>query len=101
MKKGMGYNGVEYYIFGPENKLRIFPPNTFNFKPKDHVVLDQVQGCILDNLWYQYNHRKDDKGYLLSTLNSLAEYFNTMKGIIPSSENIEIPELRPLYVLYD
>ena len=101
MKKAMGYNGTEYYMFGPDNKLRIFPPNTFNFKPKDHIVVDEIQGCILDNLWYQYNHRKDDKGYLLSNLNSLAEYFNMMNGILPQSENIGVPELKPLYVLYD
>lgn len=60
-----------------------------------------MQECILDNLWYQYNNKRDDKGYFLSILNSLAEYFNMINGKIPSPENIEIPEVKPLYILYD
>jgi hypothetical protein len=101
MKRGMNFNGMETFSFGAENKLRIFPPNTYKFKPKDHIVLDDMQECILDNLWYQYNNKRDEKGYFLSILNSLSEYFNMINGKIPSSENIEIPEVKPLYILYD
>jgi len=49
MKKGLSFNGIESFSFGPENSLRIFPPNSYKFKPKDHIVLDEVQECILDN----------------------------------------------------
>ncbi|KAK1573522.1 hypothetical protein QYE76_017367, partial [Lolium multiflorum] len=92
MKRGMNFNGMETFSFGAENKLRIFPPNSYKFKPKDHIVLDDMQECILDNLWYQYNNKRDEKGYFLSILNSLSEYFNMINGKIPSPENIEIPE---------
>lgn len=61
MKRGMTCNGVEIFTFGIENKLRIFPPNSYKFKPKDHIVLDDVQECILDNFWYQYNNKRDDR----------------------------------------
>lgn len=100
MKRGLSFNGIETMSFGAENKLRIFPPNTYKFKPKNHIVLDDQQECILDNLWYQYNNKREDKGYMLSILNSLAEYFNMINGIIPTTENIEAPEKIPLYVLY-
>jgi flagellar basal body rod protein FlgC len=60
-----------------------------------------MQECILDNFWYQYNHKKKDKkGYVLSILNSLAEYLNMMSGKMPSSQNIEVLELEPIYILY-
>jgi hypothetical protein len=101
MKKGIGFNGIETISFGPENKLRVFPPNSYKFKPKDHIILDETQECILDNFWYMYNNKREEKGYMLSILNSLAEYFNMMNGMIPSSENVEAPELKPLYILYD
>lgn len=100
MKRGLSFNGIETMSFGAENKLRIFPPNTYKFKPKNHIVLDDQQECILDNFWYQYNNKREDKGYMLSILNSLAEYFNMMNGIIPTAENIEAPEKIPLYILY-
>ena len=38
---------------------------------------------------------------MLSILNSLAEYFNMINVEMPSSEEIEIPELKPIYILYD
>ena len=100
MKRGLGFNGIETMSFGAENKLRIFPPNTYKFKPKNHIVLDDKQECILDNFWYQYNIKREDKGYMLSILNSLAEYFNMINGIMPTTENIVAPEEIPLYVLY-
>jgi hypothetical protein len=32
-----------------DNKLKIFPPNLFKFKSKDHIIIDKVQEYILDN----------------------------------------------------
>ena len=101
MKKGLLPNGSEVFTFGIENSLKIFPPNTFNFKPKNHIILDEVQSSILDNFWYQYNNRREDKGYMLSILNSLAEYFNMMNKKGSISANIDIQEIKPLYVLFD
>jgi hypothetical protein len=101
MKKGLLPNGSEVFTFGIENSLKIFPPNTFKFKPKNHIILDEVQSCILDNFWYQYNNRREDKGYMLSILNSLAEYFNMMNKKGSISSNIDIQEIKPLYVLFD
>ncbi|WVZ67260.1 hypothetical protein U9M48_016365 [Paspalum notatum var. saurae] len=50
MKKGISFNGIETFTFGSKNnKLRIFPPNSYKFRPKDHIILDEVQECILDN----------------------------------------------------
>ena len=92
---------METLIIGPENKLRIFPPNSYKFKPKDHIVLDEVQECILDNFWFQYNNKREEKGYMLSILNSLAEYFNKINTMLPVSEEFEVPEQRPIYVLYE
>jgi hypothetical protein len=40
---------VKSFSFGNDNKLKIFPPNSFKFKPKDYIVIDEVQECILDN----------------------------------------------------
>src|SRR6266540_5139900 len=101
MKRGISFNGIETFSFRPENKLRIFPPNSYKFKPKDHIVLDERQECILDNFWYQYNNKREEKGYMLSILNSLAEYFNMINRMMPSSENIEVPEQRTIYILCD
>jgi len=33
MKRGTSPIGGEYFSFGIDNKLRIFPPNTYKFKP--------------------------------------------------------------------
>ena len=49
MKRGITNSGMEVFMFGAENKLKIFPPNTYKFKPKNHIVLTEVQECILDN----------------------------------------------------
>ena len=102
MKRGAspGPMGSECYNFGTDNKLRIFPPNTFKFKPRDHIVLDDIQECILDNFWYQYNIKREDKGYMLAILNSLAEYFHMINGKIQPKESPEYIEKRPLYVIY-
>jgi hypothetical protein len=42
MKRGIFPNGIEVFTFGIENTLRIFPPNTFKFKEKGHIVLDEI-----------------------------------------------------------
>jgi len=52
MKRGMSPSGGESFSFGTENRLRIFPTNTYKFKPKDHIVLDEIQECVLDNFWF-------------------------------------------------
>jgi hypothetical protein len=102
MKRGVSPNpfGGECFNFGTENKLRIFPPNTFKFKPRDHIILDEVQECILDNFWYQYNNKREDKGYMLAILNSLAEYFHMLNGKIKTGESSEYIEKKPLYIIY-
>jgi hypothetical protein len=33
MKKRASPSGGEYFSFETDNKLRIFPPNTYKFKP--------------------------------------------------------------------
>ena len=101
MKKGLLPNGWEVYNFGNDNTLKIFPPYTFKFKPKPHIAVDDIQQCILDNFWNQYINKRDDKGYMLSILNSLAEYFSTMNKKGPKPVNVETQELIPLYVLYN
>ena len=107
MKKGLHPHGFEAISFGTENSLKIFEPNTFNFRPKKHIILDEVQECILDNFWNQYNNKREDKGYMLSILNSLAEYFNLLnKGKMmnngqTSAQNMEYPEHKTLYVLFE
>ena len=49
MKRAMNFAGIESFIFGTDNKLRIFPSNSYKFKPKDHIIIDEVQECLLDN----------------------------------------------------
>jgi hypothetical protein len=107
MKRGLLPTGNECFIFGDENKLKIFPTNSFNFKPKNHIRIDDIQRCILDNFWNQYVNKREDKGYMLSILNSLAEYFNTMNKDLPKSSKIEVPKKyevqkdEALYILFD
>lgn len=55
----------------------------------------------MDNFLYQYNNKREDKGYMLSILNSLAEYFHMSNKAISISENPEIMELKPLYVVFE
>lgn len=94
MKKGLLPTRDECYFFGEQNKLKIFQPNTFNFKPKAHIKLDDIQRCILDNFWYQYTVKREEKGYMLSILNSLAEYINQMNKHLPKPERVEIKKRR-------
>jgi len=92
MKKGTSPSGGECFSFGTENKLRIFPPNTYKFKPRDHIVLHYIKECILDNFWFQYNNKREDNGYMLAILNSMGKYFHIINGKIQPKEpssNIE------------
>ena len=101
MKKTTNFSGVETFVFSPENKLRVFPPNSYKFKPRDHIVLDEVQECLLDNFWYQYNNKREEKGYMLSILNSLAEYFHLINSMLPISNATESVQQRPIYVEFE
>ena len=99
MKKGTSPIGGECFNFRTENKLRIFSPNTYKFKPRDHIVLDDIQECILDNFWFQYNNKREDKGYMLAILNSLAEYFHMINGKIQPKELSGNMEKKAIYVI--
>ena len=101
IKKTTNLSGVETFVFSPKNKLRVFPPNSYKFKPRDHIVLDEVQECILDKFWYQYNNKREEKGYMLSILNSLAEYFHLINCMLPISNDIESVQQRPIYVEFE
>jgi hypothetical protein len=90
----------EYFSFGTDNKLRIFSPNTFKFKPRDHITLDEIQECILDNFWFQYNNKREERGYMLAILNSLAEYFHMINRKIQPKEPSGNIEKKPIYVIY-
>jgi hypothetical protein len=93
--------GVESFSFGNDNKLKIFPPNSFKFKPKDHIIIDEVQECILDNFWYQYNNKREERGYMLSILNSLAEYFHMTNEALPKYDGHDSIEQKPIYVIFE
>jgi hypothetical protein len=99
MKKGTSPVDGEYFSFGTDNKLRIFPPNTFKFKPRDHIVLDEIQECILDNCWFQYNNKRKDRGYMLAILNSLAEYLHMINEKLQPKEPSENIEKKPIYII--
>jgi hypothetical protein len=93
--------GVESFTFGNDNKLKIFKPNSFKFKPKDHINIDEVQECILDNFWYQYNNKREERGYMLSILNSLAEYFHMTNEALPKYEDHDSIEQKLIYVIFE
>ncbi|KAG2611557.1 hypothetical protein PVAP13_4KG105000 [Panicum virgatum] len=104
MKRGVSPSVNERFSFGTENRLRIFPPYIYiyiyKFKPRNHIVLHEIQECILDNFWFQYNNKRYDRGYMLAILNSLAEYFHMInEKIQPKYSSINI-EKKPIYVIY-
>ena len=102
MKKSVTFSGIETSVFGQDNNLRVFPPtNSYKFKPREHIILDEVQECILNNFWFQYNNKREEKGYMLSILNSIAEYFHHINKILPTPNIPEAPKHRPIYVVYD
>ena len=100
MKRGISPIGGECFSFGIDNRLRIFSSNTYKFKPRDHIVLDDIQECILDNFWFQYNNKREDKCYMLAILNRLAEYFHMINGKIQPKEPSGNIEKRSIYVIY-
>jgi hypothetical protein len=92
---------VESFSFGNDNKMKIFPPNSFKFKPNDHIIIDEVQECILDNFWYEYNNKREERGYMLSILNSLAEYFHMMNEALPKYDDHDSIEQEPIYIIFE
>jgi hypothetical protein len=99
MKRSTNHMGVESFSFGNDNKLKIFAPNSFKFNPKDHIIIDQVQECILDNFWYQYNNKREEMGYMLSILNILAEYFHMKNEALPKYDDHDSIEQKSIYVI--
>jgi hypothetical protein len=93
--------GVESFSFGNDNKLKIFSPNSFKFKPKDHIIIHEVQECILDNFWYQYNNKREERGYMLSILNSLTEYFHMTNEALPKYDVHDSIEQKSIYVIFE
>jgi hypothetical protein len=45
MKRTMNHMGVESFNFRADNKLKIFPPNSFKFNLNDHIIIDEVQNA--------------------------------------------------------
>jgi hypothetical protein len=103
MKRTVNHKGVEFFSFRNDNKLKIFPPNSFKFKPKDHIIIDELQEYILDNFWYQYNNNKrEERCYMLSILNSHAEYFHMTNEALPMyDDNHDSVEQNPIYVIFE
>jgi hypothetical protein len=101
MKWTMNHMGVESFSFRNNNKLKIFSQNSFKFKSNDHIIIDEVQECILDNFWYQYNNKKKEIGYMLSILNSLAEYFHMTNEAVPMNFDHDSVEQKPIYVIFE
>jgi hypothetical protein len=101
MKRSTNQMGVESFSFGNDNKLKIFPPNSFKFKPNDHIIIDEVQEYILDNFWYQYNNKREERGYMLSILNSRAEYFHMMNEALPKYNDHDSIEKKLIYVIFE
>jgi hypothetical protein len=67
MKKSVTFSDIETFVFGQDNKLKVFPPNSYKFKPRGHIILDEVQECILDNFWFQYNNKREKKLHVINT----------------------------------
>jgi hypothetical protein len=101
MNRTMNHIGVKSFSFRNDNKLKIFKPNSFKFKPKDPIIIDEVEECILDNFWYQYNNKREERGYMLSILNNLAEYFHMMNEALPKYEDHDLIEQKPIYVIFE
>jgi hypothetical protein len=97
----MNHIGVESFSFENDNKLKIFPPNSFKFKPNDHIIIDKVQECILDNFLYQYNNKIEEINYMLSILNSLAEYFHMTNEALHKYDGHDSIEQKHIYVIFE
>jgi hypothetical protein len=42
MKKSVTFNRIKIFVFGQDTKLKVLTPNSYKFKPRDHIVLDEV-----------------------------------------------------------
>jgi hypothetical protein len=42
MNRSTNHMRVESFSFENDNMLKIFPQNSFKFKPKDHIIIDEV-----------------------------------------------------------
>jgi hypothetical protein len=100
MKRSINHIGVESFSFENDNKLKIFPPNSFKFKPNDYIIIDKVQKCILDNFCYQYNNKREEMDYMLSILNSLAEYFHMTNEALHKYDGHDSIEQKHIYVIF-
>jgi hypothetical protein len=101
MKSSTNHMGVESFNSGNDNKLKIFRPTSIKFKPKDHIIIDEVQECILDNFWYQYNNKREERGYIISILNNLAEYFHMTNKAMSKYDDHDSIEQKPIYVIFE
>ena len=62
-----------------KNSLKVYPRSNITFNLLPHIVLDEEQKCIIDNLWisfsqifnYQTNKNLDIK-YFIACLNCLS-----------------------------
>ncbi|XBI43562.1 hypothetical protein VPH35_108319 [Triticum aestivum] len=82
MKRNTLAGGSESEIFVNNTRLRILPPNTFNFKQKDHIHIDDMERCLLK---IKDIIRRQEKGYMQSNINTHAVYFTP----------------KPTYVMFD
>jgi hypothetical protein len=102
MKRIVNHMGVEFFSFENNDKLKIFPLNSFKFKPKDYIIIDEVQECILDNFWYQYNNKREERCYMISILNNLAEYFHMTNEALPIyDDDHDSVEQKSIYVIFE
>ena len=85
MKENTFAGGSECCLFRNNNK---FPPNTFKFKPKNHMYDDNIERCLL-NIKGIINRQQ--KGYMRSYYNSPEEYFYMINKNIP----------RPTYIVFN
>ena len=82
MKRNTLVGGSESYISGNNTRIRILPPNTFNFRPKDHFQVYDMEICLLD---IKDIIRRQEKGYMQSNINNRAVYLTP----------------RPIYIMFD
>uniref|UniRef100_K3ZER5 Reverse transcriptase RNase H-like domain-containing protein n=1 Tax=Setaria italica TaxID=4555 RepID=K3ZER5_SETIT len=95
MKKGVSPTGIDCFCFGAENKLRIFPPNTYKFKPRDHIVLDENPRIYVsfEQVIAQKIEKDKDGGILWKKYTDIDQALTYARNILgPSSSGINIKE---------
>ena len=60
----------------------------------------KYKNVFLTIFWFQYNNRREDKGYMLAILNIFAEYFHMINGKIQPKEPSSNMEKKAIYVIY-